>query len=363
MARKHFRAALLLLGALICQFPYGCAARQTALSQKEAVTPTGTPPGRDRMMQRQQLAKGFQPLKTVRGTPQREAAVAALLGGDPRESLANGHRNWKSPSLALDHFRRIRESEPTSCADLAPFCFFWIADLKEELTPARLSDAVTSPTAPAKTFAEIQHDGLQTSLSLQSGQLSSWLPEEGEDGLYRYTPTPTDPNPRPQAVPSTHPVRAEAPPADVGDTEVGRWSTLEDKGESLLLPDQARVLAAAHDLAWLLSQAASSAVKFPSTLDELQRYSGQVLINLVPCREEDAEITLGFDGVQAYEVRAVFENRSSFDTVLYCPLLSSDGSVFVARSFQRFQEQVGRPIQPFAYLRLVPEDQAALPIG
>jgi|GEM_PF-4272205 len=162
-----------------------------------------------------------------------------------------------------------------------------------------------------------------------------------------------------------------------------RWHAVERKGTELLGQEQARRLVCGEQLGNALFTLVQTAHHFPQSAAELSAY-GLGLINVVDAPDaQAADVTLAWDGEQAYLITIRLNQTASHERVVYfealgmepdpeaTPLsIGNDGATMLPsgdRSITSprflYDAAVGRTFQPLGAWNLVPEAAATIPLS
>ncbi|MEO7992937.1 MAG: hypothetical protein ABI743_00935 [bacterium] len=273
-----------------------------------------------------------------------------------------------------DAWRRASWQAPdglaTSVDELAPNCFLWPASTSDAGSPA-LCTVTPPPESP---------DNFWITLGLTDEGLQLHYPAEfdasGTDEQVLAVPGPyTDPMRHTHPNAPRHPVGPAFFSAGRGTEYVDatmfrQWAEVHTTGEAFATSSDVRLLGAVNDLSTLIQRAVLNASTLPTSIEEAEHATGATLINMVPVPPDQATITLGWDGVQAYRITCHFPSGYDLDTVDYFTLVGGNEKVSdtifersksFAVPFYQYQQAVGRSFETIGSWRLAEGAEIGLP--
>lgn len=270
---------------------------------------------------------------------------------------------------AVGRYQAVYRTEQTPVlSEIVPYCFSWLARTPGSAVPA--PNLTTLPSGQL-AFGEIQAEGLTTTLRKEGQQITLLAPgfTSPERSTLEYTSIALRPlSPMFLAAPAPAASGPRTPVTDdwfhrfgIPESPALRWRHLHRRLAYDVTPEDARYVAAAEELDSLIKTAVTATLTFPHTLEDVRFATGQALINLEPVAEEQADLIVGFDGIQAYRYTVRFPSGVLFDSVQYWHILSEEHGFTRLYSYADYAAQVGRPFATLGAWKLVPVEEASLP--
>ena len=336
----------------------GCAQSpdRGGVGVNEAAAAMKAPPAANPRAALDGIERGVWPgLATVVGSPADQKTVAGLKTGD--------WSAWLTPfagpeveglRVAAVGVHRATGAYPTNLGELAPYCFTWPASGPHSSQPLPLMSPAALK-ARSCTLQELSAHGeaMSVDLSAQSVTINQPVQIAGKLAI------------QPQSLgygfdPGTY-VSVQQGRTDAAGLAKGPWSSPALAKITTTDPADLRYFAAAEAIELMIEDAASHFNEFPTSPEEIERAAGGRFINLVPVTTAQAEIEIGWDGVQAYRILVHLPSGKPADTVKYFTSLGPMCGSAVVYSYSEFATHVKRPMRTIAAFNLVPIAEATLP--
>ena len=269
---------------------------------------------------------------------------------------------------AVERYQKYHEGTlPTDARELAPFLFLWPSDA------LRLAPGVEPPASSGTQFWDsILTDPTTVKLRCAYAGPPQWnAPPEMTFSFQKATGQAGSPAgfliPGPEFF----------SPVYAGGTDdksrFKRWECFNGSfGEPTLQLPYQRFLYAARDLELLVDRAVSLTGDIQFNLATIQAETSSAPVNLIPCDEASADITLSTDQVQAFRIDARVPGGDDYDYVLYYTLVNgmtpsaADSPItLTTRSahtpYFGYERYVGRGMTLLGAWKLAPLEQATLP--
>ena len=223
-------------------------------------------------------------------------------------------------SIAGAAYQRESGKPPRSFQELVKFCFLWPNAEGNPNQPLYLDpDTILFNSKEAKLPVR-RSDGSTSSVRFSIG----WVgPSVG--GIQTATPAYFEP------------------------LTLQEWDVAKQYFLNSAVPEDLPLISAFDSIVALIEAVVRRTGSLPDHVKVMEATAGARLVNLEKSEESAADIVLGWDGVQAYRLKAVLRSGLTLDSVIYYESL--DGRFF-ERPYLLFEREVGRPMQTIGSWRL-----------
>lgn len=309
----------------------------------------------------------FAPLEILPPKEYADKRAAGLKAGDYTTWLHMFGGSAEIPArVASEHFILAAGRFPSTVEEVSPYLFLWpVADQQGthlvplDAAPAPEGEPIPfDPKRPEPLTLGIRWEGnivVATMPTLHPDRMEIMPNHEKRMGIHERFQSL-----RPHTAMGRLP-RLIPTMLDAEDSVEKRWSRINTYQRAASDPTDARYAAALHSLSFLTTLAIRHSGTLPTSVDDLVKYSALAPINLTPVAEEEAELLLQWDGVQAMRYILRYPTGLVDDSVEYFIKLGPGGGVAITCPYEIYEQQVGRPFTTIAAYRLAKLDEIAMP--
>ncbi|HYE80404.1 MAG TPA: hypothetical protein VEI97_20715 [bacterium] len=294
--------------------------------------------------------------------PEVSELAAKFLAGEPSAWIYRVSTSAR-PERFLQRYLQIFDGKwPTTVADVAPYAFAWPLAQRGQATPAALTDGKELLQRAAAGGDELTPSLRGVGFEVGEGGAVVTRPLVSPSGAASYQRFVVPVGWAPPTLPPGFHSRAPLAGKPGGLSACTLTSALLEAGFAITAPDEARYWAAADELMFLIGEAVGSAQRLPTTVTEISAYSGQALINLVPVTgDQRPDLTLAFDGKQAYRITVQFPQGPRADLVIHWVVIDSAGSAQVTSCYEEYFRKAPRGFTPLGAWRLAHGPEVTFP--